>query len=133
MATQEKPARIEGDFMDASDLMHIAPVTLTIAAVVPPGTESWMDGKRERVIEHRILAFEGAAKRLILNRTNERLVKALYGPRSAEWVGKEITLAARYVKAFGQNNCPAIRVILPDGSPIPQGARPHLGRKEPSE
>ncbi len=119
----------EGDFVESADLMRSGQVTLTIAAVVPPGTERSKDG---RPIDLPIIAFEGATKRFVCSKTNERIVKAIHGPKVADWVGKQITLQVRYLRqAFGEWNVPTLRVVPPEGIPIPMAARKYFGKSEP--
>ena len=55
------------------------------------------------------MTFEGAKKKLVLNRTNGECLKALFGRNVDDWIGKRITL---YVAEF--NGEPCIRI---KGSP----------------
>lgn len=129
MSDEGKPQRFEGDFLESADLMHSDPVRVKIAKVIPPNTEKAADG---RLIDRPIIEFHKAHKRFILSKTNVRLMKSLFGPTPAEWVDKEVTLGVRYLKtAFGEKNVPTVRVIVPDGSPMPFGARKHYGSPTP--
>jgi hypothetical protein len=48
-----------------------------------------------------IVAFEKAAKLMILNRTNAMIIASLYGPETDQWRGKSIIVYPARVKAFG--------------------------------
>lgn len=56
-----------------------------------------------------LIAFEGAKKLWVLNRTVAECMKAMWGPETDNWVGKEITLYGKLVDAFGEETL-AIRV-----------------------
>lgn len=121
--------RYVGNFIESADLMHSDPVTLAIADAIPPGTEKSADG---RLIDRPIIAFEKTDKRFILSKTNERLVKAMHGSKPRSWTGQPITLTVRYLpKAFGETNVPTVRVVLPDGVPMPMACRKHYGQAQP--
>lgn len=123
------PPRFEGDFVESADLMNSKPVTLTISEVIKPGSEQSKDG---RMIDRPIIAFEKATKRFVVSKTNERLLKAMFGPKPAEWVGQQVTLTVRYLKqAFGESNVPTVRVVLPDDVPMPWSCRKHYGQEKP--
>ena len=53
--------------------------------------------------------FEKAKKPLILNTTNLRTIKNMYGKRVADWSGKKITLYETTTKLRG-NTVPCIRI-----------------------
>jgi len=56
-----------------------------------------------------VLYFERATKSLILNRTNALVIAELYGPETAAWRGKRVTLYSERLRAFGKTH-DAIRV-----------------------
>lgn len=117
-----------GNFLDASDLMKRGTVTLTISGVVAPGTEKDAGGKS---IKPAILAFEKAKKRLILNKTNQKVIAMAHGSKASEWTGKSITLCVRWLeKAFGQFNVPVIRVVPPEGTELTFSMRSKYGAAE---
>jgi hypothetical protein len=73
------------------------------------------DGKKERKA---ILSFKGAKKRLLLNKTNAKTIKAIHGPAPGDierdvtklWVGKAITLYPTTTNAFGEvTDCVRVR------------------------
>lgn len=118
----------EGDFLDATDI-PAAGITLPIAAIVPPNTERDKTGKN---IDKSILAFKGAKKRLILNKTNLKIIALMYGKKASEWIGKDVTLTVRYLeKAFGQKNVPVIRIVPDDSHPMTFGMRKNYGAAQP--
>jgi hypothetical protein len=121
-------ARFEGHFVESADLMS-KQVTLTIAGVVPPNTEA--DAKK-KLINRPILSFNKTSKRLILGKTNERIIRAIHGPKASGWLGKAITLSVRYLpEAFGEKNVPTVRVVPPVGIPLPMNCRKHYGMETP--
>jgi hypothetical protein len=116
-----------GEYIFAEDLLvdgEWKQYTLTIAKVYPRGTLKTKEGK---VIDRNVLEFDRSAKKLVLNKSNERLCKLVIGSNKASaWIGKQITLyAASNVAAFGQKTC-AIRIRVPKDM-IPYGVRKHLG------
>lgn len=48
-----------------------------------------------------VLWFANATKGLVLNRTNAMIIASLYTPETDNWKGKQISLYAARVKAFG--------------------------------
>jgi hypothetical protein len=123
-------ARFDGPYLESSDLTQRM-VTLTISGVIPPGVEKDKGGKG-KTIDKPMICFEKAAKRLILGRTNERIIKAIHGKKASGWIGKAVTLCVRYLpEAFGQTNVPTIRVMPPSNVPLPFNCRKHFGEAEP--
>jgi len=115
--------------MDASDIMGKGAVTVTITDVVAPNIEKDGTGK---TINKAIVAFKGATKRLIMNKTNCKVIALMYGNKPSEWVGKQVTLGVRYLeKAFGQFNVPTVRVIPPPDKPLTFGMRRNFGSETP--
>lgn len=122
-------AQFEGPFLDSSDLMNRPPVTLTIETIYPPGEMKAADG---RDIDKPVMAFKGARKMLILNKTNQKILKSMFGAKASGWIGHPVTIGVRYLKrAFGQDNVPTIRIIPPEGSAIPFGVQKHMGSEKP--
>jgi len=125
----KKMEQYQGDFVESADLMHLPPVTLKIAGVVPPKTEK---DSAKKIIERPILSFEKARKRLVVGKTNERILKALLGAKASGWIGKDVTIGVRYLaEAFGQKNVPTLRIIIPDGKPVPFSVKKHYGKETP--
>ncbi len=107
-------------------------VTLRIAGVdieeLPDekGTPN-KDGVRVRV--RGIISFEKTKKQLVLNRTNGECIKALFGRKTDDWIGRRVTFFPAVVDAFGEQTT-AVRVRgSPDiDKPITFQAR--IGRKQ---
>lgn len=123
-------SQFEGAFLDASDIMAAKKdVLLTISDVVAPCMEKDATGK---VIDKPIIAFKGAKKRMILNKTNAKVIAMMHGKKPSEWLGKEVTLTVRYLeKAFGQKNVPVIRVAPPSDKPLTFGMKSKYGSAVP--
>ena len=130
--SQELDAKMEqyqGDFVESADLMNIPNVTLRIAGVVPPETEK---DKAKKLIKRPIISFEKARKRMVIGKTNERILKALLGAKASSWIGKDVTIGVRYLaEAFGQKNVPTLRIIIPPGKPVPFSVQKHYGKETP--
>jgi len=124
-------SQFTGNFLDASDLMASGNITLTISDVVAPNVEKDSTGK---TINKPILSFQGAKKRLILNKTNAKVISMAHSKKASEWTGKKITLTVRWLEsAFGQKNVPVIRVVPPEGTALTFGMRQKYGREQPFE
>ena len=122
-------SQFTGNFLDASDLMASGNITLEISDVVAPNAEKDAAGK---VINKAIVAFKGAKKRLILNKTNAKVIAMAHGKKASEWTGKKLTLTVRFLEtAFGQKNVPVIRVVPPEGTSLTFGMRSKYGREMP--
>lgn len=96
------PGYLEAGDLDGKD------ATITIGHVRAPGSEDkGMDG---RVIDKPIMQIKGAKKEWVLNKTNARTIRLLYGNKYADWEGKKVTLYPTKCDAFGKKNTPCIRV-----------------------
>ena len=123
--------KYEGNFLEGSDLPDNKRFPLTIEAVVPPGTEKDASGK---VILKAIVAFKGAKKRMILGKTSYGVLKVLFGKDETQWIGKQVDLMRRYLPskfAFGVHNEMVVRIVPPDGTPLPGKVIKYLGRPTP--
>ena len=122
-------AKFEGPFLESSDLMSRPLCRLKISEVAAPGSMKSADG---RVIDKPIMAFEGAKKMMILNKTNIRILKAMFGSKASGWVGHPVTIGVRYLaKAFGQTNVPTLRIIPPEGAAVPFSVSKYMGSETP--
>jgi predicted YcjX-like family ATPase len=74
-----------GRFIKAGDLKG-RDVTLTIAKVVVEELE----GSKKQT--KGVVSFKESPRELVLNRTNGECIKALFGRKLAEWIGKRITI-----------------------------------------
>lgn len=129
--TDKFAERYEGNFLEAADIPEGAEAKVEIAAVVPPDSEKDKAGK---VIKKAIVQFHGRNKRLVLGKTNYRVLKMLFGAQPEQWVGKEVVLQRRYLDAahgFGVHNEMCLRILPPIGTPIPKNVRDYLGTREP--
>ena len=117
-------SQFSGNFLDASDLPKGKTVVVTISDVVAPNVER---DATKKMIDKAILSFSGKQKRLILNKTNAKIIKMSHGEPS-NWVGQKITLTVRLLaEAFGQKNVPVIRVVPPPGTNMTFGMRKKYG------
>jgi hypothetical protein len=129
--TSKMRERYEGAFLDALDLPEGVEVPVEIASIVEPGVE--MDSAK-KLIKSAIVAFKGKHKRLILNKTNYKNLKAMFGEDSRKWIGQPIVIQRRYLDAqrgFGVNNTLAIRIIPPVGTSILRSAANYMGSVTP--
>ena len=75
-------------FLKAADLQR--PIKLTVADLeIGEFTDQKTGAEQKRVI----MAFVGAKKRLILNKTHANALVAAYGDEMAAWPGKSVILA----------------------------------------
>lgn len=90
-----------------AETLQDKPRTLKISElyqeVLDEGSDDW----------ETIISFEGKTRELVLNATNKRLLKAMFGKKPQEWVGHNVTLQPEMVDAFGER-VEAVRVA---GSP----------------
>lgn len=98
-----------GRFLKA-DLLKDKPVTLTIDKVF---VETMPDDKTGGEKDRGILQFKQTTMHLALNRTNGECLKAMFGKRVKDWVGKRVTFVPE-VDKFGKDDVDAIRI---KGSP----------------
>ena len=132
----------------AADDLRDREWTLTISKVVP-GKLRKKDGKFDaRPIVH-FSELEAKATKdkpamaLVLNRTNAKTVKALYGKETRDWVGRRITIYPTTCDSFGKRDVPCIRVkdeeppetkakkpAPPQDEPNPDGPEPPDGALE---
>ncbi len=75
-------------FLKGSDLQR--PVKLTISDLE---IGEFTDQKSGAVQKRVIMAFAGAKKRLVLNKTHANALLAAYGDEMGEWPGKSVILA----------------------------------------
>lgn len=86
-------------YLCAADLIEAGrDVPVTITRVFKDELQT-RDGKRE---EKWLLEFDGAKKKLVLNKTNAGTIAALHGLESDAWIGRRITLYPEKVLSFGK-------------------------------
>lgn len=119
----------EKQFLYADDLLKdgvFREVTLKISEIHQPGTLFSADKKP---VEKIALGFTGTDKKLVLNNTNERLVRMATGSTKSDgWTGHKVTLYPVSGNWFGEKNVPAIRIRTPEGMPVQMAVRKQLGR-----
>ena len=109
--------QVDGTWRQVSDSPFLAaddipsdgkPVSLTVknctaeTVTAPTGSQRVMPS----------LHFEETEKLLALNASNSRALTRLLGSnRPLDWIGKKIQLRRQLVRAWGQDNVPAIRVV----------------------
>ncbi|HET9109065.1 MAG TPA: hypothetical protein VFN79_17955 [Steroidobacteraceae bacterium] len=91
MATQQKPVEYDqlypGRFIKAGELLG-RKVTVTIADV---DLEELM-GDDNKPKQKAALTFKETPKQLVMCKTNGISIKAMFGVKLAEWIGKRVTL-----------------------------------------
>ena len=90
-------------------LFAARPLSLTIAAVDVEELPRDDGGTKIKGI----VTFEKTDKQLVLNRTNAETIRAMFGRKLSDWIGKRITLASEKDRLMGKE-VDAIRII---GSP----------------
>ena len=92
--------------------MDGADVTVTIESVREAENDD--KGRDGKPIGKPIVRFVKARKEWVLNKTNARVIRELYGDKYEGWKGKKITLYATTCPAFGETvACIRVRRINP--------------------
>lgn len=86
-------------------------VTLTIQSVAHED----LVGEGGRKDNMPVITFDKAKKKMVLNRTNAKLIASQHGPDVDGWTGKQVTLYPTTVRAKGES-VEAIRIR--PGTPI---------------
>ena len=92
-------------FIDESDLPKDATVkieSVAVEALQLPGSNS----KEDKVV----MTFAGAKKKLVLNKTNAKIIAAQHGTDTDTWKGQEITLYFDPTVRFGKQVVGGVRV-----------------------
>lgn len=99
-------------FLESGDLDGNE-VTLEIASVrESTKDDKGLDGKP---IDKPVVRFAKARKEWVLNKTNARTIRRLYGNKYEGWKGKKITLYPTTCNAFGETvACIRVRSINPE-------------------
>lgn len=59
-------------------------------------------------------------KRMVLNKTNAKMIAKIYGPETDDWKGKRVTVFATMVSAFGaETEAIRVRPVPPPVNPTP--------------
>lgn len=92
-------------FIDESDLPN--DVVVTIKAV---GLEDLQLPGTSATEKKLVMSFEGAKKKLVVNKTNAQRIAKLYGGQTEDWIGKQITLYFDPEVKFGKQVVGGVRV-----------------------
>lgn len=114
-----------GRFLKAG-LLKGKHVTLTISDI--DLEELPQDDGKER--ERGVLSFKGTKKQFVLNSTNGQCIKAMFGRKPMDWIGKRVTFMPDKDR-FGKDIVDAVRI---HGSPditSPVDVEIRLPRKKP--
>lgn len=87
-------------FLEAGDLDG-KEITVTIKTVREPGGQD-KGQNGEPLKDKAIVIFEKAKKEWILNKTNARTIRSLYGDKYEGWKGKKVILFPTSCRAFGE-------------------------------
>ncbi len=94
------------DWLKAEDLQG----KTTKVVVADVGIEEIGDKKEQKIV----LGFVGKEKKLVLNKTNARVIADVYGDDELEWIEKEIIMYPTVVEYQGKSTpCIRIRIDMP--------------------
>ena len=96
-------------YLSAEDLPENKDITVVIEAVT---REEAYNQKTRQKDSIGVIAFKGADLRLIMNVTNAKSIKDLYGPERDNWIGKSIIIY-RTTARLGRDTVAAIRIKPP--------------------
>ena len=103
-------------------------VTLVISAV---DTESLpQDDGKLRI--RGVISFDGTDKQLVLNSTNGQCLRAIFGRKVQDWVGKRVTFCSESDR-FGRETVDAIRVYGSPDLTADMTVEINLPRKKPRQ
>ncbi len=86
------------DYLKAGDLGG-HDVVMTIADIEPRHKLKTTDGKAQaKPLLHFV---EGGIKPMVLNKTNAKVLRKLYGSEATVWIGKAVSLYSAEIEAFG--------------------------------
>ncbi len=109
---QPKPSQYDelfpGRFLKAGELGGRA-ATVTISAVDRESLPQDKGGEKTRGI----ISFEGRPKQWVLNSTNGQCLKAMFGDKPQQWVGRRATLVSEMVPMSGE----LVNAVRVKGSP----------------
>lgn len=104
------------EYIGAWDLPH--DVTVTISRVVA----GELVGEGGRKAKKPIVYFEGKDKGFAANKTNCKIIAAMYGTDTRKWVGRSITLYPTTTEMGGKtHDCIRVRPQIPAGKRRPNG------------
>lgn len=103
-----KVSELFSGFLEAEDLPEDKDITVTIESVRQPTAKD--KGKDGKQMDKPIVQLAKVQKEWVLNKTNAKLIRRLYGNETDAWQGKPVTLYRTTCNAFGDPNTPCIRV-----------------------
>ena len=116
-------AMFDREYIGAWDLEG-RDVTVTISRV----TRGELTGEGGRKTKKPIVYFQGKEKGFAANKTNCKIIAAMYGTDTAKWVGRQITLYPTTTEMSGQtHDCIRVRPRVPQqqgSSAKASGSRP---------
>lgn len=113
------------EYVGAGDLKG-RDVTLTIADVQVADLRLQGGASKKKPV----VFFTGTPKKLVMNKTNAKIIAALHGAEASLWVGKRITLYPTKTQCGGaQVDCVRVREKLP---PPPQRQAPRAAAALPA-
>lgn len=102
-------AMFDRDYVGAWDL-NGREVTVTICKV----EAATLTGQGGRKTRKPVIHFEGKDKGLALNKTNGKIIANMYGPDTAQWLGKSITIYPTQTEMGGETvDCIRVRPRVP--------------------
>jgi hypothetical protein len=103
----------DNDYIGAWDLQG-RDVVVTIAKV----EARQLVGEGGRKARKPVLHFRGKKKTLAIGKTNAKVIARMYGPDTANWIGKQITLFPSQTEAGGETvDCVRVRPTVPAARP----------------
>lgn len=128
----------DNQYLAADDLRE-KDWTLTISKVTPVKMRKKDGSKESRGAVH-FAELEAKATKdkpamsLVLNRTNAKTLKALYGKETANWIGRRVTIYPTTCDAFGKTaDCIRIRPTEPSAKTAPPKDVPTRADADPTE
>ena len=98
----------------AGDMIGQGQIALTITGFTQEDVNNGRGGKQVK----QMLSFKERDKKMILNKTNAKVLAGELGPETNDWIGARITIAAPVVDAFGKSQR-SLRIVKVE-SPAPQ-------------
>jgi hypothetical protein len=95
-------------FLEAEDLPEGRDIEVVIEEVRRAGAKDL--GRDGRPIDKPIVRLAKVKKEWVLNKTNARAIRRLYGNETDNWHGKPVTIYRTTCSAFGDPQTPCIRV-----------------------
>ena len=98
----------DSPWLASEDIKHLGDVDVEIEAVNKDTDVKFDEGRGKDVAFS--LKFKGKGRRLVINATNRKMLTAMYGTDTQEWVGKTITLYVQSGIRVGKDTKDGIRI-----------------------